>query len=74
MEKAKSDWKWYDRFGIGVLCLIVGYMMGATTVMYKVVSLVMLYALLLGVFFGYVAIGDIVVAIVSKMRRKKKVM
>ena len=64
--KEKLNYRWYDRFGIGVLCLIVGYMIGAVTVMYRIVEFVMLYALLLGVFCGYVAIGDIVATVIKR--------
>jgi len=64
--KEKLNYRWYDRFGIGVLCLIVGYMIGAVTVMYRIVEFVALYALLLGVFCGYVAVGDIVATVIKK--------
>ena len=64
--KERLNYRWYDRFEIGVLCLIVGYMIGAVTVMYRIVEFVMLYALLLGVFCGYVAIGDIVATVIKR--------
>ena len=73
MEGKRKCCRMSDRFGIATLCLLIGYTLGAVTIMYRVGELVMLYALLLGVFCGYVAIGDIVRDIVvAKIKGRRK--
>jgi len=72
MERKKKCCRMSDRFGIATLCLLIGYTLGVVTIMYRVVELLMLYALLLGVFCGYVAIGDIVRDVVAKIKGRRR--